>query len=161
MRRTTVLCFALSLLLATAVPLWVLNQQAPALEVRAVPRQLPAGKIFPGHAFGQSFRYPAYELSRIEVLLVKQPGEATGDLQLTLREGGPEGVLLHTVENSPLGDEPGPQFVAFEFPKILYANGGQFHFSISLDHCQSTTRQVIGCRISCRRAQRASRDLQA
>lgn len=128
--RARLLGFAFALLLASALPLLALSTQRPALDVRAVPRQLPAGKIFAGHAFGQTFKYPAYELSRIEVLLVRQPGESSHALRLTLREGGPTGRVLHTVESTPAASEPGPQFIEFEFPPRLYASGGTYHFAI-------------------------------
>ncbi len=130
-RQVTVLSFAIALLFASALPLLVLRAPRPALEIRAQPRQLPAGKVFAGHPFGQSFLYPGPELDRIDVLFVRQPGESSRKLTLTLRKDNQAGEVLRTVEIAPPAQSAEPQFLAFKFAPIEDAADRVFHFEIT------------------------------
>lgn len=116
--RRTLLAFALALVFSSGFLLLVTRSHPASLEIRTQPWQMPAGKLFHGHAIGQHFVCPTNSLTEIQVALVRQPGDSGRGLRLTLKSEGPAGEVLRTSEVTPAADTNGPAFIAFPFTEV-------------------------------------------
>lgn len=128
--RNVLLLSVLAVVVCALVPMALLGNEVPDVEVRTVPWRTHGGKLMPRFTTGQGFRCEWNGLARIEVGLVSLGPARDAELELVLHDESARGAVLRRskIRPGPLAGQG--QFASFEFDPVADSAGRDFWFEL-------------------------------